>query len=628
MERMADRQGHIRCPIDLFGAGAVILPLAVYLLTLAPTVTFFDSGEFITAISCLGSPHSPGYPLFVNYAKVFTFLPFGDIAFRVNFATAVSASLACLGVYLLTLHLSGAGEDCPEREGAGSLRRLACLSAALVFAFTPRLWLQSNHDKPYPLLSFLAALVFLLLLKWRDSYRAGDERPAYVYLGAFLSGLALGAHQTIVLLAPSYAFLILATDWRLILRVREQLLAAAFFIVGCSVYLHMPVRAVRNPILNWGDPQTLERFLWSFLREGYPMQQVDRDWTLFLRQLGAFDLVREFGFAGFALLITGAVCYHRKIGEFIISCTIAVLVFLAFVVGYQNTPEKTIFLTEEFFTPLYLLAAVFVGLGMFSLARPRPDPTGQMAKMLPVLRRFGAMPLLVALPLFQCVNGYRFNDQHDNYLAYDYAVNTFRSLPTGAALFTWGDSGAFPLWYLQGVERMREDLALIHVPHLQFDWYLDGFPTLFRSSVLRQPETRRRPLAQVLRCAEEEQLAVRPVFVDFSTRYSVDHGNYALRQRGICYGLVKGPKGTRASVDLPVWDVYSLRGVSLQEAGFLDADSEKAVLIYGYSRMEGGQALLAAGMVHAAARELRAAAAIHPDVRVQVQRILAEKKVH
>ncbi len=627
MESMPDRQRRIRCPIDLFGAGAVILPLAVYLLTLAPTVTFFDSGEFITAISCLGSPHSPGYPLFVNYAKIFTFLPFGDIAFRVNFATAVSASLACLGVYLLTLHLSGTGEACPERNGAGTLRRLACLSAALVFAFTPRLWLQSNHDKPYPLLSFLAALVFLLLLKWRDSYRKGDERPAYVYLGAFLSGLALGAHQTIVLLAPSYLFLILATDWRLILRVKEQLLAGAFFIVGSSVYLHMPVRAVSNPILNWGDPQTLERFLWSFLRKGYPQQQVDRDWTLFLQQLAAFDLVREFGVAGFALLIVGAVCFHRKIGEFIISCTIAVLVFLAFVVGYQNTPEKTIFLTEEFFTPLYLLAAVFVGLGMFSLARPRPDATGHMAKLLPLLRRFGAMPLLVALPLFQCVNGYRFNDQHDNYLAYDYAVNTFRSLPPGAALFTWGDSGAFPLWYLQGVERMREDLALIHVPHLQFDWYLDGFPTLFRSSVLRQQETRRRPLAQVLRCAEEEQLAVRPVFVDFSTRYSVDHGNYALHQRGICYGLGKGPKGASAAVDVSVWDVYSLRGVPAREADFLDVDSEKAVLIYGYSRMEGGQSLLAGGMAHAGATELQAAAAIHPDVRVQIQRILAEKKV-
>ena len=91
--------------VDIFAILSLVVPLFVYLLTLAPTVTFFDSGEFVTAISSLGSPHSPGYPLFVNYAKPFTFLPFGDIAFRVNFATAVSASLACFGVYLLTLRL-------------------------------------------------------------------------------------------------------------------------------------------------------------------------------------------------------------------------------------------------------------------------------------------------------------------------------------------------------------------------------------------------------------------------------------------------------------------------------------------------------------------------------------------
>lgn len=627
MESMLPKPGHTRCRIDAFGVFAFTLPLVVYLLTLAPTVTFFDSGEFITAISSLGSPHSPGYPLFVNYAKAFTFLPLGDIAFRVNFATAVSASLACLGVYLLTLYLSAVGDDCTEIAGTGTIRRLAALSAALFFAFTPRLWLQSNHDKPYPLLSFLAAVIFLLLLKWREGYLRGEEKPAFVYLGAFICGLALGAHQTIVLLVPSFAFLVLATDWRLIGRVKEQVLALAFFIVGSSVYLHMPVRATRNPVLNWGDPQTFPRFLWSFLRKGYPMEHADRDWTLFLNQLAAFDLIREFGLAGFALMIVGAACYHRRIGEFILSCAIAVLVFLAFIVGYQNTPKQTIFLTEEFFTPLYLLAAVFIGLGMFSLARPRAAQAAGMAKMLPLLRHFGVLPLLVVLPLFQCLAGYRYNDQHDNYLAYDYAVNTFRSLPRGAALFTWGDSGAFPLWYLQGVERMREDLDLIHVPHLQFNWYLDGFPKLFRSSVLRQADPGRRPLADILRLAEEEQVGRRPVYIDFSTRYSVDHGRFVLNQRGICYGLEKKRQGAPVNVDISVWDVYSLRGTGENVAVFRDLDSVKAIQIYAYSRMEGGQALLDRGMVKEAVQELKAAVSMNKNLLDDVRKILQKKKV-
>ena len=365
------------------------------------------------------------------------------------------------------------------------LRRAAALSAALAFAFSPRLWLQSNHDKPYPLLTFLVALVFLLLLNWREEYRKGSERPGYIYLGAFLCGLAMGAHQTIVLLLPSFAFLVLVTDWRLITRVREQILALAAFFVGFSVYLHMPIRATQNPLLNWGDPKTLSQFLWNFLRKGYPMEHVERDWPLLLKQLSAFNLVNEFTALGFFLLLVGVVLNRHRSRDFLLAFGIAIAVFLAFVVGYQNTPEGMIFLTEEFFTPLYMMAAVFVGLGIFSLAKAIAD--WLEPKNPPAWTVWPTLVLLMAvLPVVQCSQNYRKNDQHDNYLAYDYAVNTFRSLPYGAALFTWGDSGAFPLWYLQGVERMREDLSLIHVPHLQFRWYLDSFPTLFRESPLRR----------------------------------------------------------------------------------------------------------------------------------------------
>src|SRR5512143_2022973 len=93
------------------------------------------------------------------------------------------------------------------------LKKSAARCAALTFAFSARLWLQSNHDKPYPLLSFLSAMILYLILTWRRDYREGDEHPGYIYLGAFLCGLSFGAHQSIVLLVPSYAWLVLSADW-------------------------------------------------------------------------------------------------------------------------------------------------------------------------------------------------------------------------------------------------------------------------------------------------------------------------------------------------------------------------------------------------------------------------------
>lgn len=116
--------------IDVFAVLSIIAPLLIYLITLAPSVTFFDSGEFITAIYSLGSAHSPGYPLFINYAKPFTYLPFGNIAFRVNIATAFSAAISCYGVYLLTSHLLKGEEPAMGKGLAAFYRRAVPLSSS------------------------------------------------------------------------------------------------------------------------------------------------------------------------------------------------------------------------------------------------------------------------------------------------------------------------------------------------------------------------------------------------------------------------------------------------------------------------------------------------------------------
>jgi hypothetical protein len=385
----------------------------------------------------------------------------------------------------------------------------------------------------------------------------------------------------------------------------------------------MPVRATRNPLLNWGDPKTLSQFLWNFLRKGYPMEHVERDWPLFLKQLSAFNLVYEFTALGFFLLLAGVVTFRNRSRDFLLAFGGAIAVFLAFVIGYQNTPEEMIFLTEEFFTPLYMMAAVFVGLGIFSLAKALLD--WLEPKKAPAWTVWPALVLLmVFLPVVQCAENYRKNDQHENYLAYDYAVNTFRSLPQGAALFTWGDSGAFPLWYLQGVERMREDLFLIHVPHLQFRWYLDSFPTLFRESPLRSMAGETMPLREVLLTALHEQLAKRPVFIDFSTRYSVELSGFSHRQRGICYELHGDAGKAPYPPDVGVWDVYSLRGIVTNTIPFRDLDSDKAVQIYFYSRLEAGETLLSLGMRQEGKAELLKTATLFPNLQNDVQRILAE----
>jgi hypothetical protein len=602
--------------IDVFAILSVIAPLFIYLMTLAPSVTFFDSGEFITAIYSLGSAHSPGYPLFINYAKPFTYLPFGNIAFRVNIATALSAAMACYGVYLLVSHMLAGEKLATDENSTRFCKRTIALSAALTFAFSARLWLQSNHDKPYPLISFLSAMIFYLLLLWRDKYRTGEDHPAYVYLGAFLWGLAFGAHQTMVLLLPSYAFLILSMDWRLVRRIKELTLIVVFALVGFSIHLHLPVRATQNPLLNWGDPKTLPQFLWHFLRRGYPVEKPERSFSLMWDQLNAFNIPHEFTIIGMALLLIGIYAFFRKQRDEIIAYLLGILFFLLVIIGYLNTPNDMIFLTEEFFTPLYLFSAVFNGLGMFYLLEKWFEMLApERLRTLPVQTAAGLC--LMALPITVFARHYMENDQHINYIAFDYANNTLRTLPEKAILYTWGDSGAFPLWYLQGVERMREDVPLVHTPHLVFPWYLDTLPDLFTRSMLRVVPLETESAENVLKMAINEQIDKRPVYIDFSTRYSVSLDGYMLQQQGISYRLGRGYNGKSVTPDLSAWSLYSTRGLD-GRMFFRDLDTSKAILIYAYSHMEAGDTLMRFGIHNEGIAQLRIAEKMAPELKTEI----------
>ena len=605
--------------LHTFAILSFVVPFGISMLTLAPSVTFFDSGEFLTATASLGSAHSPGYPLFLMYAKPFSWIPLGNIAFRINMATAFSASLACLGVYFLTTSLLKDEPLVDNSTFSDFAMKTAGFAAACSFSFTPRLWLQSNHDKPYPLLAFLTAIIFYLLLKWRDHYKAGDEQPAYVYVCTFLAGLSMGLHQTVVLLLPAWFLLIVLADWRMLFRVKELILATAFAMVGFSVHLYLPLRATQNPLLNWGDSKTSTQFLWHFLRKGYPGDLHIRDFSLLWAQLKAFNVPREFTWMGAVLVVFALFCLWRRQRDVVIAYLAGVAAFLLVIVGYFNATRDFIFLTEEFFTPLYLLSAALIGVGLYhvlgyavSNARlpERYDPRVYILVLV----------LMLSLPVSLCAVNYYENDQHNNYIAFDYATNSLRSLPQNAVMFTWGDSGAFPLWYLQGIERMREDLDLPHTPHIVFEWYLDSMPRIFKDSNLRKFDIQYEAPEVGLRIAVNDLIDRRPVYVDFSTRYSVSFSDYIPVQKGIVYRLMRISE-PRNVPDISVWQNYNNRGI-LEKISFLDLDTGKAILIYANSYMEAGEFLFDVGRFDDGMLMIRKAVKISPEMKATEQQLL------
>lgn len=88
-------------PVILGACLSFIIPLAVYSATLAPTVTFGDSGELISAAYSLGISHPPGSPLWTILAHLFTYLPFQTVAWRVNLASGVFSAGTSLVLFIL-----------------------------------------------------------------------------------------------------------------------------------------------------------------------------------------------------------------------------------------------------------------------------------------------------------------------------------------------------------------------------------------------------------------------------------------------------------------------------------------------------------------------------------------------
>jgi hypothetical protein len=323
-------------------------------------------------------------------------------------------------------------------------------------------------------------------------------------------------------------------------------------------------------------------------------------------------------FMGIVFLMVALYAYIRPLRQLFTASLLSLFAFLAVVAGYFNTPADMIFLTEEFFTPLYLLASVFAGVGLYrSLEVLRDILQVHNVRSSLVSSSLVLLGSLLPFHLF-CLNFWP-NYQRHNHLAHDYAVNSLRSAPAGALFFTWGDSGAFPLWYLQGVERYREDVTLLHIPHLAFAWYLDQYPLMFAASSLRSAKPGEFSSEELLETVLHESTGGRPALVDYSTRHSLPFQGRSLLQRGISYQVVPGEV---RRLPEPVWGQYTLRGVQ-STWPYLDLDSQKAVMIYAYASLEGAEAYACGGLTPEVRLELERAVAIAPLLRDDAQRILA-----
>jgi tetratricopeptide (TPR) repeat protein len=415
----------------LVGWLAAAIPIAVYLLTLCPTVYVGDSGELTTAAAILGIPHPPGYPLYVFLGFLFSHLiPVGSFAWRLNLFSAACAGLACSALYFLARRLDHS--------------RPVSLGASLTLAFSLSFWGQAVVARVY----CLSALLLILLLDRAVSWYQGRKECDLV-LAAAIGGLGLANHTVILAGIAATILLVLVTDRSVLLRPKLLLRCAVVAILGVSLYLYLPLRSLMNPTLDWANPETPGR-LWNFLMRRDYWNRVYVENPADVAKVAWFyvqTLPAEFLWLGVSLVIFGIYSLSRKDWRLTLLILFPFPANIALMALHGSWSD--IFQWRRYMISGYVVLTLALAWALASL-------TGRLPSRGPL--RWVAALLLPALLL---VSFWRVNDRSRHTFALDYAAIVLSTLPRNAVLIAQDDNVLFPLIYVQLVERWRPDVKLV-----------------------------------------------------------------------------------------------------------------------------------------------------------------------
>lgn len=513
-------------PSYIAAATAATLVFILYLLTLAPSVAMWDTGEYMAAVKVLGIPHPPGNPFFVLLGHAFALLPIPvSYAARINIMAALASACAAGFWFLLTERI--AARWMLERWQRLVVASLATLMGATAFT----VWNQSVvNEKVYTISLLFFTIVSWIVIEWiedPDSPRA----DRLVVLVCFLLGLGYAVHPAGFLPLPAAGIALIATRWRTLLRWRLVLAGMGALVLGLTPFIYEPVRAAHFPAMNEGAPTacetklkvsctftklTAERLKANINREQYPVKlergapysdQVGMWWLYFQWQwlrdahqtVPGLQFAVALVFLGLGLL-GGFVHWDRDrktfryLGPLMFTLTLALIYYLNFNYGWSQDPALGNAVPREVrdrdyfyiwsFSAWGIWAAIGLGFLWEQLAHvlvneEQAQTTGTTAgrKQPPLIRRASRRGFVLAAPilliaLIPLISNWKYASRAGDYFTDQWARDYLNSLEPYAILVTHGDNDTFPLWYAQEAENVRRDVTVAVSTYLQTDWFV------------------------------------------------------------------------------------------------------------------------------------------------------------
>ncbi|MDB5003484.1 MAG: hypothetical protein JWQ34_1709 [Mucilaginibacter sp.] len=198
---------------NLFGWLAFLVASITYILTLEPSASFWDCGEFIACAYRLQVAHQPGAPLFTMIGKVFSLLSMGNVtkvAYWTNTASALASGATILFLFWTITAL--AKKILIKKEDDLHITNIilimgAGMVGALAYAFSDTFWFSAVESEVYAQSSLCTAIVFWAILKW-DAHADQPHADKWIIFIAYVMGLSIGIHLLNLLVIPAIALVI------------------------------------------------------------------------------------------------------------------------------------------------------------------------------------------------------------------------------------------------------------------------------------------------------------------------------------------------------------------------------------------------------------------------------------
>jgi Protein of unknown function (DUF2723) len=445
----------------------------VYLATLAPSVTLWDSGEFLSAIHSLGIPHPPGTPVYVLVANVWTklFGPLIGFAHSVNVLSALCTAIAC--ALLANLFSRWTGD------------RLAAAIAGICAGAMSSVWMSATETEVYS----SALLVGILILFIANSFAETGQRR-WLFFAAYVAGLGYALHLTALLTVPAAIYLAFSTG-KFRESVRRAPALVLLFVLGASAVLFMLVRAHHDPAVNQGNPSSFAALSDVLTRKQYaPAAPWPRQAPWFIQLGNIFEYsdwqialglapdpppswVRTpftvlFGVLGMIGFVAHRRAHRRSwiaLLILFITTTLGVLVYLnlkagpsyggGFIAANARHEARE---RDYFFALGFACWGLWAGFGAVRVLRStRITPAlGVIAAIIPIALNWRAVD--------------RRSEPGASEARRD-AIRILETAPAHAVVLAHGDNETYPVWYMQEVEGLRRDVTIVVVPLIPAEWY-------------------------------------------------------------------------------------------------------------------------------------------------------------